>query len=161
MECHRCPHADAVEAGAFKDVLFEDTPCAKCELLERPIISFAFDAGRPGYGLQEEAVPDEQFYEDAHFPEEVPEDEDQLPFSVLRDVVSLLLSLPPAMRDIVCWRFSGVTYEEIARRQGVSIAMVEKRQRWAMQRCPVLYELFAVKVARHDRRVHQKQRPNK
>ena len=30
MECHDCPHAAEIAAGAFADVPWEETPCAEC-----------------------------------------------------------------------------------------------------------------------------------
>ena len=30
MECHKCPVAEAIKAGALRGVAYEDTPCASC-----------------------------------------------------------------------------------------------------------------------------------
>ena len=34
MECHRCKHQAAVQAGEYRNVEFSKTPCSQCTLTE-------------------------------------------------------------------------------------------------------------------------------
>ena len=144
MQCHHCQHAEDIAAGKFKQVPFEETPCAKCTLSENGVYFVTLDEAR----LAKTAAPvaEPSFFDDE------PEGDERLPITVLRSVVELLLSMPPELRDVVCWRFAGVTYAVIADRQGVSLNTVEKRHRLAMHRWPVLCTLFADKETKRKRR---------
>jgi hypothetical protein len=144
MQCHHCQHAEDIAVGKFKQVPFEETPCAKCTLSENGVFFVALDEAR----LAKTAAPvaETSFFDDE------PEGDERLPITVLRSVVALLLSMPPELRNVVCWRFAGATYEEIAAWQGVSAAAVEKRQRLAMLRWPVLSTLFSDKETKRKRR---------
>jgi DNA-directed RNA polymerase specialized sigma24 family protein len=90
-------------------------------------------------------------------PEE--KEEKMLPLDVMRSAMTGLMTLKPELRDVVCWRYLGLTYPEIAERQGVTVACVEKRHRRAMEIWPALKELFPEKVAKKKRRKpHRKPR---
>ena len=47
MECHRCPHAEAVRAGKYRGRAYEETPCAACELRESSAFTLEFDVALP------------------------------------------------------------------------------------------------------------------
>ena len=156
-ECHRCRHRADVEAGRYAHVEFAQTPCAKCELKAGDSFAIDFSDELPrgrtaepgeesldcGQGRPESVV------EDVHFAEEVGgEEERQLPVSVLWDLVVMLLTLPPRTRDVVCWRYAGYKYRDIARVQHVTVTAVELRHRKALRRYPLLRCLFPSKAGR-------------
>jgi len=153
MECHKCNHRKDVEAGKFTGMPFQQTPCAKCELREVSLRTMAVDPDRPAYvvGLEVGAEPT---CEMVPFPEEAEGEriEAKLPVDVLEELVVRLLTLPQDVRDIVCWRFIGLTYPEIARKQGITTAGAEARHERAMRLFPELRELFIVKTARQKMR---------
>ena len=145
MECHKCPYAEAVAAGKYRKLPFEKTPCGTCELKESSAFTIAFDESR--------APSVEIFAEAAPFAEEVvATPEARLPISVLTEALAQILSMPTAVRDAVCMRYSGMSYREIADRQGVTAAAVEMRHWRAMRRWPALRALFAEKSAKQMRR---------
>jgi hypothetical protein len=134
MQCHHCQHAEDIAAGKFKQVPFEETPCAKCDFTDAADQAVDFEDWR--------GVFDEKPSPSLHV----------LPVAILGDVVRLLLSLPPPLRDLVCWRYEGVPYWEIANRLGVRTSVVEKRHQRVMQRVPALKALFIGKAVRHQKR---------
>ena len=138
MQCHQCPHSKAVAAGRYRRVPFEETPCAKCELEENPVFNRSLDDKLPG-GLHVEDIP---------APAESQSEDTMVPMSVLTDAIALLLSLPATARDVVCWRWCGVSYPVIGRHLGITASAVEKRHRGLMRRRPALRALFAVKASK-------------
>ena len=149
MECHRCEYREKVKAGKYVRTRFGRTPCAKCELRESSMRTMAVDLDRPVYlpgvgsGSTCEMVP---------FPVELEVAEAKLPVVVMEELVARLLELPQDVRDVVCLRFSGLEYKEIARRQRITAAGAEARHERAMGLFPELRELFILKTARHNRR---------
>jgi DNA-directed RNA polymerase specialized sigma24 family protein len=85
-------------------------------------------------------------------PDDVETVEIKLPLDVLEELVSRLLTLPQELRDVVCWRFMGLEYKEIARKQKLTTAGAEARHDRAMQLFPELRQLFIVKTARKTMR---------
>jgi hypothetical protein len=104
-----------------------------------------FDEDRPATGP-------EMVCEMKPFDEESDVAEEKLPLSVLTELFVRLMALPRELRDIVCWRFVGLTYPDIAKKQRVTGAGAEARHRRAMRMFPELRQLFIVKTARHKRR---------
>jgi len=164
MECHRCGHRTAIQNGKYRGVPFEQTPCSRCELRERVrfgfVVPFKEDAG-----LRDDEPHDERSFVqrgqidwssyatvDKSFAEEYAEDDPVLPLSVMGEAVSRLMSLSAKTRDVICWRFAGMRYREIARRLGVTIAAAELRHRRALDQWPALRALFAEKAAKQCRR---------
>ena len=144
MECHKCEHRAAIEAGKYHRVAWADTPCAKCPVLMDPP---PFAGGVIVSDAQND-LPDEQ---QAPVPDQV----DDLDGGGQYDLVSRLvpfvarlLSLGPVTRDVVCYRLAGKSYREIADILGVSVARVEQRQCRAMREWPELASFFASKVQR-------------
>jgi hypothetical protein len=152
MQCHKCEHRAGVEAGRFQGVPFEQTPCATCDFSDTNGISLAFDEGRPGVAEAAPGEAGEGMVEDVHFPEEVPDEDVRLPISVMSEAVAQLLAMPPAVRDVVSWRFADLKFTDIARVQGVTVAAVERRLRHAMEQWPAIRALFAAKAAKQARR---------
>ena len=147
MECHRCQHREALEAGKYAGVPFRRTPCAKCELKEVSIRTMEVDPDRPVFmpgreGLLESSCRVEPF------PDEAEGEDKSMPVRVMEELVARLLTLPTELRDVVCWRFAGMEYQEIAKRQKITAAGAEARHRRAMRMFPELRELFIVKTAR-------------
>lgn len=126
---------------------FEATPCASCKLKDED-----------GVGVKcfnELAAPvQEPFAEFPVFADEAKDvaPEGLMPVAVLSRAMSELMAMSPASRDVVCLRFAGLTYREIAERQGCTAAAVEWRQWRAMQQWPALRALFAEKAAKQLRR---------
>ena len=141
MQCHQCQHAEDVAAGKFKQVPFEETPCSKCKLEEKPAFELSFDDELPG-GLRIEDIP---------APEESFEEETRVPISVLTEALALLLSMSPSLRDVLCWRLRGLSYYQIASRLGVTASAVEGRLRRAMESRPLLCSLVVVKALKQQR----------
>ena len=162
MECHRCVNQAAVKAGRYRGVAFEMTPCGCCELRER--VRFEVPYKEDG-GLRDDEPHDEQSFVrrgqvdwssyatvDVPFAEEYEEAEPVLPLAVMGEAVARLMALAPKTRDVVCWRFAGMRYREIARRLGVTMAAAELRHRRALVQWPALRALFAEKAAKQCRR---------
>lgn len=150
MECHKCPFREKVEAGQFALVPYDETPCAKCELMENSDRTMEYVQEResriqnPVARMRDDGFKTSNI---GHLPEE-----EVLPISVLNEVVVRLLSMTPETRDVLCWRFAGMPYRDIAVLQGVTVAAVEKRHWKAMKKWPALRAMFATKVAKHGRR---------
>jgi DNA-directed RNA polymerase specialized sigma24 family protein len=75
-----------------------------------------------------------------------------MPVEIISSVIQGLLSLDPALRDIVAWRYQGLPYKEIAQRQGTSTQLAEMRHKRALRDWPALQALFPEKVAKQSRR---------
>ena len=151
MECHRCPHSEDVAAGKYLNVGFALTPCGKCELLEFSLRTMPLDEDRPAY------VPGadggvEPTCEMVPFPEEEEVEAAKLPVHVMEEFIVRLLALPDDVRDVVCWRFIGLTYPQIADKQRTTTAGAEARHRRAMRMFPELRQLFILKTARQKMR---------
>lgn len=155
-ECHKCPHRAAVESGKYADAPFEKTPCGTCELVEDSTYTIQYDPERPAdtgqyartsgakhpIPLKAEAEPDPS----APTPAEIA-------INAMQEFVTTLLTLRPRTRDIVCWRFQGMKYSEIADALGSTVAAVEVRHKRVLKALPILGELFPVTVAK---RLHRK-----
>ena len=153
MECHKCRHNEDVAAGRYADVEFAETPCAKCELKAGDSFAIEFDDERPGSQVAGPVLETEALVEDVHFPYE-PDAEvgPWVPISGLVDLVATLLTLSPRTRDVVCWRYAGYKYRDIALVQRVTASAVELRHRNALKRHPLLRRLFAAKAGRQRSR---------
>lgn len=150
-----------IEAGKFALVPYEETPCAKCELKEYSDRTIEFDQEREklpasASGSTTDMTPDKtnslqsaEYFRDES---ESGHEEELLPLSLMNEVVFRLLSMPPDTRDVLCWRFAGIPYRDIAVLQGVTVAAVEKRHWKAMKKWPALRAMFATKVAKQSRR---------
>lgn len=150
MECHKCPERAAVESGNFKRVAFDETPCAKCELKESSERTMEYVQERESRSRNSEFRMEDAGPQVAGLRAQV--EEEQLPLSVMNELVVRLMSMSPESRDVVCWRFSGMSFREIAAAQGITVAGAEVRLWRAMEKWPELRALFATKLARHGRR---------
>ena len=74
------------------------------------------------------------------------------PISVLTELVQHLMALPQDVRDVVCMRVQGLTYRQIARRQGLTTAGAEARHERGMSLFPPLRELFTRKMVKRGLR---------
>ncbi len=153
MECHRCQYREDIDAGKYAGMPFQRTPCAKCELREVSLRTMAVDPERPAYVVGGE-VGAESTCAMVPFPEEAEAGaaEAKLPVDVMEELVARLLTLPQELRDVVCWRFMGLEYKEIARKQRITTAGAEARHDRAMRLFPELRQLFIVKTARQKMR---------
>jgi len=158
MECHRCEHREEIRKRTLARVPFEETPCFKCELKEYSEHTMEYKswhdgaAHDPNYFAEatpfDEATEDKTKGEDFSFEEP----EDRLPISVMREAMVEFLRLPPEIRDVVCWRFAGMSFKDIAALQGITVAGVEIRLWRAMKKWPALTALFGEKAAKQSRR---------
>jgi DNA-directed RNA polymerase specialized sigma24 family protein len=162
MKCSSCPHLAAIERGEYDSKPWEDTPCAKCKLGEdtfysvpfdeenppentdgtTPVSSFSSDGGRGPYSISKHSTS--------------LQDDVLLPASTFATCLKGLLALDPELREIVAWRFLGLSYREIARRQGISIQLAEMRHKRALRDWPALADLFPKKMAKQARRKSRK-----
>lgn len=147
MQCHKCEHREAVEAGQYAGLPYAKTPCSRCDLREVSLLTMAEDQDRPAFVPGRDG-PGEPTSEMVPFPEEVEEDVDHLPVQVMAEFIGRLLKLPQEVRDVVCWRFMGMTYPEIGRIQGITTAGAEARHERAMRLFPELRKLFSQKIAK-------------
>lgn len=144
--CHNCPVADEISRGVYKNAAWDEVPCSTCKVAEKEGFSLEFDEERLAGDAGESGKPVPKLY-----------DRTVLPIDVMRDCVVGLLTLPAGLRDVVAWRFGGMSYQEIADTQGVSMAAVEKRHRRAMALWPGLEALFLEKkVKQKVRKKHER-----
>jgi len=142
MECHRCPDREKIENGEFAQVAYSNTPCAKCQLNENSDLTMEFHVEMADAANCAPQTNDNRPHTE----------EETLPISVMKEIVFRLLSMTPENRDVLCWRFAGIPYRDIAVLQGVTVAAVEKRHWKAMKKWPALRAMFATKVAKHGQR---------
>lgn len=148
MQCHSCPHSDAILRGDFNSKPWNELPCATCKLGENTFYSVPFDELDPPT-----PAPGFEFFHPANRLSEISSRKSvMLPADVLAQFVQGILSLPSELRDIVAWRYQGVPYKEIARRQGTSTQLAEMRHKRALREWPVLKSLFPDKTAKRRRR---------
>ena len=139
MKCHSCPHHEAVKRGEYDSKSWNETPCSGCKLGEDTFYSVPFDEENP-----------------PAFADHPPSGSLLIPADVLTQFVQGILSLSSELRDIVAWRYQGVPYKEIARRQGISTQLAEMRHKRALREWPVLKSLFPYKTAKRLRRVSRR-----
>lgn len=150
MQCHKCPHIESLNRGDYVSKPWSETPCAKCKLGEDTFYSILFDEEQHSAPAGITSSMSEYSHDVAH-PErdvEIP----VLPVATLAHFMQGVLTLDPELRDIVAWRYQGLTYKEIARRQGTSTQLAEMRHKRAIRDWPVLADLFPKKVAKQARR---------
>ena len=153
MECHLCKHREDVAAGRYAQVTFEETPCAKCKLKPEDFFAIDFNDELSELAQATSGQVEHGLVEDVHFPEELDaEVERRVPVSVLWDLVVTLLALPPRTRDVICWRYAGYRYRDIAQAQHVTTTAVELRHRRALKRYPLLRCLFPSKAEKQRKR---------
>ncbi len=139
MQCHQCPHAEDVAAGKYQRAPFEETPCAKCKLVETSSSTVFFDDHRPGAAeRRQNSLPDGSS-----------EDEIQVPLSVLATALNLLLALPPVTREVVWLRLRGLTFHAIGRQLHIMAGAVRMRYLRALKSQPLLRDVFDSIQARH------------
>jgi len=143
MECHDCPHAGEIAAGAFADVPWEETPCAEC-----------LRAGRPG-AVCLTSGKRHVFLDEARTAAPEPADgpgDTLMPVSVLADALGALLRLSAKTLEVVRLRYLGVGYREIAERLGMGRSACTMRVVRALADYPVLMELLPRTKGRVRRR---------
>ncbi|VGO17573.1 hypothetical protein PDESU_06171 [Pontiella desulfatans] len=155
MLCHKCPHLDSIQRGDYASTPWKDTPCAKCKLGEDTFYSVPFDEENPpelggttsmsSYSVAGGRDPGSVAR--CSLPDDV-----LLPASTFATCLKGLLSLDPELREIVAMRFLGLSYREIAERQGISVQLAEMRHKRALRDWPALADLFPRKIAKQSRR---------
>ena len=149
MECHKCRYRADVTAGRYAHLEFAQTPCAPCELKDGDSFAIEFNENLSGGAASSRDLRRESLVEDVPFPDEPDADSERsVPVSVLWELVVTLLTLPPRSRDVVCWRYAGYKYREIALVQHVTTTAVELRHRKALKRFPLLRCLFPSKAGK-------------
>ena len=149
MRCHSCSHSEAIQRGDYNSKPWKKLPCATCKLGEDTFYSIPFDEENPPVPAPgfESLFPDNQ---------QSSTDNSLLPAATLAQFVQGFLNLPAELRDIVAWRYQGLPYKEIAKRQGTSIQLAEMRHKRALRDWPVLKSLFPHKTAKRQRRLSAK-----
>lgn len=143
--CHRCKFKASVDAGLFKNTPWEKVPCTSCDVMSGMGFSLEYDPEHPEPQRGPEWWPGD-------LEEEQEEEPVMMPVDVMSQALTGFMNLKAELRDVVAWRYAGLTYPEIAERQGVTVACVEKRHRRAMEIWPALKEMFPEKVAKQKRR---------
>jgi len=151
MYCHSCPHSEPMQRGDYVSTPWNELPCASCKLSESTFFSIPLD---------EEHPPTNALYSQFDSqPADDPDDQQgttKYPVTVVYQFLDGLYSLPPELRDVVCWRHQGLQYKEIARRQGTTTQCADMRHKRAMRMWPALEALFPHKTAkRRCRRPHK------
>ena len=136
MDCHECKHRAAIEAGKFRDVAFEQTPCARCNGMVASPYPLQFQELEPS----DDAPVDGPSVPELAFPEE--EEVPVLPVSVLVSTMATFLSLPDSVLRILCLRHKGYSHARIAQMLGLTTKAVEMRFARALVRWPELSALF-------------------
>ena len=140
--CHSCATAVDIAKGIHSEKAWEDLPCATCEVMSGASHVIEFDEGR--------LSPEDKGRKEVDGVDGPAED--MMPVSVMSDAMAELLTMPRELRDLICWRYSGMLYREIALVLRVSPAAVERRLKRAMKKWPALAAMFAVKAAKQKRR---------
>jgi hypothetical protein len=140
MYCHRCATKQAIDAGVYAGVPYEQLPCAACKLEENSTGTIAFD----------EAREDAKVREGLGIPETPPVEE--LPVSVLGDALKLFLGLSDDELAIVRGKWAGKCYAELAAERRVTPQAVEIRLRRLLEATPLLGCLFVQKLKRRQAR---------
>ena len=144
MQCHKCPHLESIQRGDYVSKLWKETPCAKCKLGEDTFYSVPFDEEHPPDAVAGVGDPGSVHSSSTSVV--------NIPSDVMAQFIQGILSLDPILRDIVAWRYQGVPYKEIAKRQGTSTQLAEMRHKRALRDWPALEFLFPEKVAKQSRR---------
>lgn len=144
MYCHRCATKQAIDAGVYAGVPFEQLPCAACQLEENSTGTIAFDEGRE----------DAKVREGLGIPETPPGE--ALPVSVLGDALNLFLGMNEEDFAVVRARFAGKQYAQIAAERRVTPQAVEIRLRRILERIPLLQNLFPSKSKKRQARQRRK-----
>jgi len=165
MKCHSCPHSAAIQRGDYSSKSWNELPCSSCKLGEYTLSTYFLDEENPpipapGFEFlhpdnhQSEMAIRDAAEPDAFFADSVTGSKkgEMLPATTLAHFVQGILSLPPELRDIVTWRYQGLTYRAIAERQGTSVQLAEMRHKRALREWPVLKFLFSEKIAKRLRR---------
>ena len=146
MQCHKCPHIESLNRGDYISKPWKETPCAKCKLGEDTFYSVPFDEEDPAVDGGRDPSPAMSSYSVAGGRDPGSPSSDScslspealLPASLFASCLQGLLTLDPELRDIVIWRFHGVPYKEIAKRQGTSTQLAEMRHKRALRDWPAL-----------------------
>ena len=157
MECHRCPNRMKIENGEFAQMAYSETPCAKCELKENSDLTLEYVEEIEVRSQEPEVRMENTGPQTSDYRPRT--NEELLPLSVMNELVVRLMSMPTEIRDVVCWRFTGMSFVDIAAVQGVTMAGAEARLWRALKKWPELRALFATKLARHGRRKPVSGRP--
>lgn len=156
MRCHTCPHHDYIQRGDYSSKPWNETPCSSCKAREDWLYSVPFDEEKPpvpALGYPALSCDSDSVVKPRSVSDTVAE---EMPVDALARFFDGMLRLPSELRDIVAWRFLGVSYKEIAKRQGTSIQLAEMRHKRAIRECPLLRSLFPEKVAKRRRRISRK-----
>ena len=153
MKCHKCSQIDAIKCGEYDHMPWKEIPCAQCKLGEDTFYSVPFDEEHPPENIASDYTGNGQSLSVlSSCGSRHPALSFLLPVETLVLFVQGWLSLDSVLRDIVAWRYQGVPYKEIARRQGTSIQLAEMRHKRALRDWPALESLFPEKVAKQSRR---------
>jgi hypothetical protein len=155
-ECHHCLTAKEIEQGTWKDVPFDQTPCAKCQLREDSFGTLEYQEGHINNSTLDNPDDEDWIPEVADDQTTQPysrldcggTDDPQVPLSTLVSAMSLFLSLSLPARKAIQLRMHHIPYSQIAQRLGCSRQAVEKLVAQALAKQPLLGNLLPSKSAR-------------
>lgn len=127
--CHSCKTSQDIQRGLYKRTPWNKVPCAHCK----------------HYDTCSTADDPEQIDE-----KEAETAQDLLPISLMQSFVAGILSLPPHLRDVVCYRYKGLSYKRIAEIQHISFQAVHRRLEKAVELWPALKDLFLIPESEKD-----------
>lgn len=122
--CHSCKTSDEIKQGLYRDTPWEQVPCSTCKHFDK---CNSADA--------QEQIPEGR-------DEEADAAQDLLPIALMQSFVAGILSLPPHLRDVVCYRYKGLSYKRIADIQHITRRAVLYRFTKAIELWPDLKDLF-------------------
>ncbi len=140
MYCHRCATKQAIDAGVYAGLAFEELPCAKCVLEESSQGTMAFDEDRE----------DKMNCEGLGTPEVPPVEE--LPIGILGDALKLFLGMSDDELAVVRARYAGQNYAQIAAERQITGQAIEIRLTRIIERNPLLAYLFPKKSRKRKMR---------
>ena len=148
MDCHVCPHRQAIVAGKFKHTPFERTPCASC--FPDAVSSYAHEFNE-GMSAAAGVLADSPGVPDEAFPEELPAETDpepavsmasMFPVGVFLNTLISVLALPDTDLAILRLRYRGLSRLQVAARLGMTPKAVSTRNERIFQRWPCLLAVF-------------------
>ena len=158
-ECHKCRTATEIEEGTWKDVPFDQTPCASCQLSSDSFGTLPYIEACAANSSQDQNPDDEDWKDelaDAQSPmpfasiDRENQDDPSVPLSALVDAMQLWMRLSLPARKTFQLRMVNVPYSEIGKRLGFSRQMAEKLVAKAIAEDGRLQNLLPAKKGRSE-----------
>jgi hypothetical protein len=126
-ECHKCRTATEIKKGTWRDVPFNQTPCARCQLREDSYGTMEYREADPANASRDHNPDDEQLEAaelaggktSAQF-ETHDTDDPLVPLSILTEAMATWLDLSLPARKVFQMRKQKLPYSTIGQRLGIS-----------------------------------------